>query len=47
MKGSVNALDELATIIEERYLSKPGTLDDAFGMIKEYERVAEESRFVS
>jgi hypothetical protein len=47
MKGPVNALDELATIIEERYLSKPSALDDAFGVIEECERIAKESGFVS
>ena len=47
VKGPVNALDELTTIIEERYLSKPGALDDAFDVIKEYERMIKESGFVS
>ena len=47
MKGPVNALDELATILEERYLSKPNALDDASDVIKEYERVIKEGGFVS
>lgn len=47
MKGPVNALNGLATIIEERYLSKPSALDDACDLMKEYERVAKESGFVS
>ena len=47
MKGPINDLDEMATIIEERYLSKPSALDDAFGAIREHGRVTKESGFVS
>ena len=47
MKGPVNALDEIATIIEERYLSKPGALYDASDPIKEYERLAKDGGLVS
>ncbi|KAF9646400.1 cytochrome P450 [Thelephora ganbajun] len=45
MRGPVNALDRLVTIIEEKYLSKPHALDDAFDLIKEYERLTKESGF--
>ena len=47
MKGPVNALDEMITIVEERYLSKPNALDDASTMIREYERMAKGRGFVS
>jgi len=47
MKGPVSAFDELTTIIEERYLSKPNALDDASDVIKEYERITKEGGFVS
>ena len=47
MKGPVDALEELVTIIEERYLSKPDALDDASDMIKEYGRIIREGGFVS
>lgn len=47
MKGTINALDDVATIIDERYLSKPNALDDASDVIKEYERIVKEKGFVS
>ena len=47
MRGPIDALNELATILEERYVSKPSALDDAFDMIKEYERMVKEGGFVS
>lgn len=47
MKGPVSALDELTTIVEEKYLSKPGAVDDASHLIKEYERIIKEGGFVS
>ena len=47
MKGPVNALNKLTTIIEEKYLSKPDALDDASDMIREYDRIAKEGGFVS
>ena len=47
MKGPVAALDDLATIIEEKYLSKPDAMDDASDLIKEFERIIKEGGFVS
>ena len=47
MKGPVRAFDELAIVIEERYLSRPDALDDASDLIKEYERILKEGGFVS
>ena len=47
MKGPVAALDDLATIIEEKYLSKPNAMDDASDLVKEYERITKEGGFVS
>ena len=47
MKGPMNALDELAMVIEEKYLWDPSALDDTFCAIKEYERVAKGCGFVS
>jgi len=47
MKGPVNALEELARVVEEQYLSKPNALDDASDVIKEYERIVTEGGFVS
>ena len=47
MKGSVTALDDLATIIEEKYLSKPNALDDAADLVKEFERMTREGGFLS
>ena len=46
-KGPVTALDDLVTIIEEKYLSKPDAMDDASDMVKELERVTKEGGFVS
>jgi len=45
MKGSVNALDELATIIDERYLLNPDALDGASEMIKAYSRIPRDDGF--
>ena len=47
MKGPVNALDQLTTIIEERYLLKPDALDDASDVVKECERITKAGGFVS
>ena len=47
LKDAVNSLNELATIIEERFLSKPNALDDASDLIKEYDRIIREDGFVS
>lgn len=47
MKGPVNTLNRLVTIIKERYLSKPIALGGAFEVTKEFERVTKESGFVS
>lgn len=47
MKGPVKALDELATIVDERYLSKPDALDDASEMVKAYDRITKDDGFVS
>ena len=47
MKGSVTALDDLVTIIEEKYLSKPNAMDDAADLVKEFERITREGGFVS
>ena len=46
MRGPVTALDNLATIIEEGYLLKPGAMDEASDVIKEYERITKEGGFV-
>ena len=46
VKGPVTALDDLATIIEEKYLSKPNAMDDASELIKEFERIIKEGGFV-
>ena len=47
LKDAVNSLNELTTIIEERFLSKPNALDDASDLIKEYNRIIKEDGFVS
>ena len=47
MKGTVAALDDLATIIEEKYFSKPDAMDDASEIIREFDRVTKEGGFVS
>ena len=47
MKGPVTALDDMVTIIEEKYLSKPGAMDDASDLVKEFERITREGGFVS
>ena len=47
MRGPVAALDDLATIIDQKYLSKPGAMDDASDLVKEYERLTKEGGFVS
>ena len=47
MKGPVAALDDLATIIDEKYFSKPDAMDDASDIIREFERVTKEGGFVS
>ena len=47
MRGPVAALDDLATIIEERYLLEPNAMDDASDVIKEYERILREGGCVS
>lgn len=47
MKGPVKALDEMTTMIEERYLMKPGALDDASEMVKAYDDITKDSGFVS
>lgn len=46
MRGPVAALDEMATIIEERYLSKPDAMYGASDLIKEYERITKGGGFV-
>jgi hypothetical protein len=45
MKGPANALDELATVIENYFL-KPDAPDDASDVAKEYERIIKEGGFV-
>jgi hypothetical protein len=47
IKGPVKALGELATILDEKYFSKPNALDDASELIQEYKRVAIGEGFVS
>ena len=47
VKGPVTALDDLATIIEEKYLSKPNAMDDASDLVKEFERIIKEEGHVS
>ena len=47
MKGPAKALDQLATIIEERYLSKPDALDDASEIVKAYDRIIRDDGFAS
>ena len=47
MRGPVAALDDMATILEEKYLLKPNAMDDASELIKEYERITREEGFVS
>lgn len=47
MRGPFKALDELATIVQERYLSKPDALDDASELIKAYHRIIKDDGFVS
>ena len=47
MRGPANALDQLATILEERYLLKPDALDDASDIVKECDRITREGGFVS
>ena len=47
MKGTVAALDDLSTIIEEKYFSKPDAMDDASEIIREFDRVTKEGGFVS
>lgn len=47
MRGPVAALDDLATIVEEKYFSKPGAMDDASDVVKEWERIPREAGFVS
>ena len=47
MKGPVKALDDLVSIVVERYLSKPGALDDASELIKAYHRIIKDDGFVS
>ena len=46
-KGPVTALDDLATIIKEKYLSKPNAMDGASDLVKEFERMTREGGFVS
>ena len=46
-KGPVTALEDLVTIIEEKYLSKPDAMDDAVDLVKEFERMTREGGFVS
>lgn len=47
MKEPAAALDDMATIFEERYLLNPNAMDDASDIIKEYERIIREGGFVS
>ena len=47
LKAPVAALDDLATIIEEKYLSRPNVMDDACDMVKEYDGMVKEAGFVS
>ena len=47
MKGPAAALDDMAMIIEEKYLLKPNAMDDASELIREYERITREEGFVS
>ena len=47
VKGPIAALDELAMIIEEKYLLNPDAMDDASDIIKEFDRVTKEGGFVS
>ena len=47
LRTPVAALDDLATIIEEKYFLKPGAMDDACDLVKEYERIPREGGFVS
>lgn len=47
MKGPVKALDELSTIIEEKYFSKPDALDDASEVVKAYYQITTDHGFVS
>ena len=46
MKGPVRALNEMVSTLE-RYLSKPGALDDASEMVKAYDWIAKDGGFVS
>lgn len=47
LKAPVAALENLAKIIEEKYLTKPNALDDASEMVKEYDGMIREAGFVS
>ena len=47
LKAQVIALDHMATIIEEEYLSKPTAMDEACDMVKEYDRMVKEAGYVS
>ena len=46
MKGPVRALNEMVKTLE-RYLSKPGALDDASEMVKAYDWIPKDGGFVS
>ena len=47
MKSPAKALDQLTTIVEERYLSKPDALDDASEIVKAYDSILKDDGFVS
>ena len=47
VRTPVAALEELATILEENYLSKPIAMDDASDMVKEYDGMIRGAGFVS
>ena len=46
MKGPVKALEDLTTIVGERYLSNPDALDDASEIVKAYHRTIMDAGFV-
>jgi len=47
LKAPVTALENLATIVEEKYLVKSNAMDDASDIVKEYDRMIKEAGFVS